>query len=145
MKIQTMPTDTQAAVPHELSILVVDDELFVRTLTVHTLQQLGFQHIETASDGEDALRIMLATTPPFELVICDLNMPVMDGFDFMRGTQQISYKGGLIVLSSEESQVLTAAAELGKSCGLAMLGALTKPLEQEQLRALLHGYDPSLR
>ena len=42
MKIQTMPTDTQAAVPHELSILVVDDELFVRTLTVHTLQQLGF-------------------------------------------------------------------------------------------------------
>jgi hypothetical protein len=62
----------------------------------------------------------------------------------MRGAQSINYQGGLIVVSSEDAQALASGVELGKSCGLAMLSVLGKPLEREQLRALLAGYDTSL-
>lgn len=83
---------------------------------------------------------MLGSALPFELVICDLNMPVMDGFGFMRGAQSLNYRGALIVASSEEPQLLASAVELGNSCGLTVLGALSKPLEREQLLTIMKEY-----
>jgi CheY-like chemotaxis protein len=120
-----------------IKILVIDDEPFIQAITVHQLQDLGYQQIETASDGADALGVMQNATLPFALVICDLNMPVMDGFDFMYAAQAINYQGALIVLSSEEPQQLTAAMELGLTLGLRILGALRKPLEREVLQEML--------
>ena len=132
--------EVRAALQPGLRILVIDDEPFVLAVTVHVLQQLGFQQIATACDGADALRTMQAAALPFELVICDLNMPVMDGRDFMRKVSKLGYEGALIVLSSEEPQVLASAVALGNTCGLIMLGALSKPLDREQLVTMLTGY-----
>ena len=120
-----------------MKILVIDDEPFVQAITIHLLQQLGYQQIEKAGDGADGLRIMQKSAIPFGLVICDLNMPVMDGFDFMRGAQAINYQGALIVLSSETEQQLAEAVELGSAYGLRILGALGKPLERETLQQIL--------
>ncbi|MES2626006.1 MAG: response regulator [Pseudomonadota bacterium] len=125
----------------DLRILVVDDEPFILSVTVHVLQQLGFQKIETACNGADALNIMHASTLLFELIICDLNMPVMDGLDFMKEAQAVNYAGALVVLSGEEPPALAAALDFGKECGLSVLAALPKPLEGEQLLDVLieHG------
>ena len=124
-------------------ILVIDDEPFAQAITVHLLQELGYQHVEKASDGADALNMMQNSSTPFELIICDLSMPVMDGFDFMYAAQAINYQGTLIVLSSEEPQQLKAAVELGVACGLGVLGALRKPLEREVLLEVLMKYGAS--
>ncbi len=133
--------ETQASWRRALRILAIDDEPFVLTLTVHVLQQSGFQHITTACDGAAALHAIHAAESPFDLVICDLNMPVMDGYDFMRGAQAIGYRGAVVVLSSETSDALGAAYNYGKKCGLNMLGTLAKPLEAGQLIKLLETSD----
>lgn len=133
--------ETQATKRRDLRILAIDDDPFVLALTVHALQLVGFRHITTACDGADALQVMQAAEPPVELVICDLNMPVMDGYDFMRGAQAINYTGALIVLSSETPDALAAALKLGNECGLNVLGALGKPLEPGLLIAMLDRWD----
>jgi DNA-binding response OmpR family regulator len=58
--------------------LVVDDDVQVRGLTCRMLEEQGF-HVEEASDGETALRLIQARAEPFDLVLTDLSMPRIDG------------------------------------------------------------------
>ncbi|MBF0448328.1 MAG: chemotaxis protein CheW [Magnetococcales bacterium] len=58
--------------------LVVDDTPFIRVLTSNYLQSVGFE-VEQAEDGHQAIEML--TTGEFDLLITDLNMPVMDGFE----------------------------------------------------------------
>lgn len=131
----------QTVAPSTLRILVIDDEPFVQAVTIHLLRQLGYQQIESAGNGADALQVLQNSPAPFDLIICDLNMPVMNGFDFMRGAQAINYAGALIVLSSEAQHTLNAALAFGAACGLEMLGALRKPLDRERLFEILARYE----
>lgn len=68
------------------TILIVDDSSTVRKFLSHTLKTKNFKCIE-ASDGFDALE-KLAQTPDIRLIISDLNMPNMDGMEFIRSVRQ---------------------------------------------------------
>lgn len=59
-------------------MLVVDDESAMRRIIRRTLEAEHF-HVEEAPDGESALRIIQARTKPFDLVLTDLAMPLIDG------------------------------------------------------------------
>ena len=61
-------------------ILIVDDEASIRTLQAHLLQGAGYE-VATAENGFDAL-LKLKTSVP-NLIISDLNMPKMSGFEFL--------------------------------------------------------------
>lgn len=63
---------------HGATVLVVDDEPSLRQVIRRTLETEGF-HVEEASDGESALRLIQARTEPFDLVLTDLSMPRIDG------------------------------------------------------------------
>ena len=63
------------------TILIIDDSSTVRKFLAHTLKTKNFRCIE-ASDGFDALE-KLAQNPEIRLIICDLNMPNMDGIEFI--------------------------------------------------------------
>ena len=65
-----------------ISCLVVDDQQTIRSLVRTGLQQLGFQTIHEAADGEDGLRHLLSR--PVQLVISDFNMPKLDGLGLLR-------------------------------------------------------------
>jgi signal transduction histidine kinase/CheY-like chemotaxis protein len=67
------------ATPNNASILVVDDEAALAAAVCAALQDAGFK-VEQASDGEQALLRVQAR--PFDLVICDLKMPRVDGRTF---------------------------------------------------------------
>jgi two-component system, cell cycle sensor histidine kinase and response regulator CckA len=66
---------------HEV-IVVVDDEEFVRDVFSHTLRTVGYTVLE-AKDGDHALEVMTEHSAPVHLVISDINMPGMDGLDFV--------------------------------------------------------------
>ncbi len=61
--------------------LVVEDDPQVRTLTQWILESEGF-HVELAENGKVALDILLDQPPP-DIILLDINMPVMDGSEFL--------------------------------------------------------------
>lgn len=65
-----------------LQILVVDDQMTIRSLVRSGLQQIGITNIEEAPDGEQGLRSLIAR--PAHLVITDFNMPKLDGLGLLR-------------------------------------------------------------
>ena len=67
-----------------LTMMVIDDELFIRNLVARMLRDLGAGEVLMANDGADALMKIAAESGRLNLVICDLEMPGMDGFDFVR-------------------------------------------------------------
>lgn len=67
-----------------LTMMVVDDELFIRNLVARMLRDLGVGEVLMANDGADALMKMAAESGRLSLIVCDLEMPGMDGFDFVR-------------------------------------------------------------
>jgi len=71
------------ATPTSISnrILVVDDERLVVTALANMLRTAGY-HVDLASNGQEALENV--STEDYDLIICDLRMPVMDGQAFYR-------------------------------------------------------------
>ncbi|HZB27212.1 MAG TPA: response regulator [Gemmatimonadales bacterium] len=63
---------------HGASVLVVDNEPAARTIVRRRLESEGF-HVETAEDGEAALKLIQSREHPFDLVLTDLSMPGIDG------------------------------------------------------------------
>src|SRR5688572_14880063 len=63
---------------HGASVLVVDDEASLRGVLRRMLEAEHF-HVEEAPDGETALRLIQARTEPYDLVLTDLSMPLIDG------------------------------------------------------------------
>jgi DNA-binding response OmpR family regulator len=72
------PTHPHGPIWHGATVLVVDDEPDLRQVVRRTLETEGF-HVEEAPDGESALRLVQARAEPFDLVLTDLSMPVIDG------------------------------------------------------------------
>ncbi len=65
-----------------MKVLIVDDTSTSRMLVRDSLQELGFRNIMHASDGEQALKMMM--TEPAHLVISDFHMPKMDGLGLLQ-------------------------------------------------------------
>lgn len=107
--------------------LVVDDSPSLRQMVVFTLKQAGFSVLEGGNgrEGIDQLRGQRV-----ELIITDLNMPVMDGFEFVKHVRTLpSYKFTPILILTTESQA--AKRQEGKAAGAT--GWLVKPFNPEQV------------
>ncbi|MEK9871323.1 MAG: EAL domain-containing response regulator, partial [Gammaproteobacteria bacterium] len=127
----------------DYNLLVVDDEPFVLNLSIRVLNNLGFEHIATASNGKDALAMVTSAQKPYDIIICDLNMPEMDGVAFMRLVSETDYSGSLILLSGEEERMLETALELAKAHSLNVLGFIQKPIKPDLLNDLIAQHNPN--
>ena len=67
-----------------LVILLIDDEPVSLKYSSRILNQIGIGDIVTAENGVEALDILRAKGTAFDVVICDIEMPEMDGFEFVR-------------------------------------------------------------
>lgn len=120
-----------------MKILIVDDEPFVLKLLAHQLANLGFDDVTSCTRAHDALALLETGSDAIGFVFCDLNMPEMDGVEFVRHLVRVGYAGGLALVSGEDKRILQTAEKLAKAHKLQMLGALRKPVSPEQLRELL--------
>ncbi len=120
-----------------IRILAVDDEEFILSLLVKILGKLGYNNVTTAKDGNSALVKLVTASEPFNLIITDLNMPSMDGVEFLRRVQEANFVGAVIVLSGEGVSMLESAFELGSAHKLNVLGAIPKPVSPEALSGLI--------
>ena len=92
----------------ELKFLVVDDFSTMRRIVRNLLKELGFNNVEEAEDGVDALNKLQAGG--FGFVISDWNMPNMDGLTFVKTFRQSNKTTPLIMVTteSEKSRVIEA-------------------------------------
>ena len=116
-----------------LRVLLVDDDVFMLQLLKEMLQKLGIHNIFTATDGKAALTIMDGANLPMQLLICDLNMPGMDGIEFFRHLAARRFPGWLIISSGSDTRLLKTVGNLLEAHHLRILDILHKPLKQSQL------------
>jgi two-component system, chemotaxis family, chemotaxis protein CheY len=108
-------------------VLIVDDSVSMRQMVGFTLREGGFDVIE-AEHGQDALDKLKGAT--VDLVITDLNMPVMDGITLIQNLrQQAAMKTKPILMLTTEG--LASKKEAGKAAGAT--GWIVKPFDPEKL------------
>jgi DNA-binding NtrC family response regulator len=78
------------------AILLIDDEKSIRNVLKDILQHEGYR-IEEAADGEQGLQKMAAQ--PFDLVLCDIKMPKMDGLEVLQQIMQLQPDVPVIMIS----------------------------------------------
>lgn len=78
------------------SILIIDDEKAIRKTLGEILSYEGYK-IDEAVDGEDGLKKFGATT--YDVVLCDIKMPKMDGIEFLEKAKEINSDVPIIVIS----------------------------------------------
>lgn len=117
--------------PEERTLLLVDDEVNIATSLKRMLRGDGY-HILTATSGMEGLELL--ATHPVGVIISDQRMPEMTGVEFLRRVKQLYPDTVRIVLSGyTDLKSITDAINEG-----AIYKFLTKPWEDEQLRAQVH-------
>ncbi len=120
-----------------IRILVLDDESFMLKLLGHMLADLGFTSVTTYDNGAAALECFNTHANPPNLILLDLQMPEMDGIEFVRKLVEHNYTGNLILVSGEDERVLKMAEKLIQAHRITMLGHLNKPVLLARLTELM--------
>lgn len=113
------------------TILTIDDSASIRQMVSMTLMSAGYDVVE-AADGAEGYEKAIAQ--PIDAVLTDLNMPVMNGIEFVRKFREHpSSKGVPIILLTTESddELKRQAKEAGAT------GWIVKPFKQDQLLAVI--------
>lgn len=126
-------------------VLLVDDDPITNFLNESLLQELQVaQHVAVDYNGEDALAFIQThwrreansstEKPSCKLILLDINMPVMNGFEFLEHYQKIAQDDEVCVaiLSSSDNQ-----KDLEKARAYNIKTFLEKPLDKEKIKNLL--------
>jgi len=114
-----------------MSILVVDDSNLNRQVLVDFLQTKDFD-IKEAEDGQKALDMIQAEKP--DVVLLDLIMPVMDGFETMEKLRELNISVPIIVITAYiKENTYVRCKELGAA------GFLNKPVKMQELYNIISG------
>jgi signal transduction histidine kinase/DNA-binding NarL/FixJ family response regulator len=116
------------------TILIVDDKWENRSVIVNLLEPVGFTVIE-ASHGQEGIDQVNAYKP--DLIITDLVMPVMDGFEFITSLRQSTQCQEMPIIASSAS---VFASDEYKSIDIGANAFLPKPIEAETLLELLRQF-----
>ncbi|MGO9862246.1 MAG: response regulator [Terriglobales bacterium] len=115
----------------KIRALIVDDSSVMRKIVERSLRQAGIDldKVVEASNGAEALVALQNNT--VDLILCDINMPVMDGLEFVRQVHTVENAKGvpIVMITTEGSeshvvQALTAGAR----------GYIRKPFTADQVR-----------
>ena len=130
------------------SIFLVDDDYTTNFLNAKLLQRLdAAEQIFTAFNGREALELLRAhCQPPTPscpaLIFLDINMPVMDGFEFLEAYQHlppVQQQGQVIVMLTTS----VSPRDLERVRPLPVAGFLSKPLTAEKVAQVLADHFPA--
>lgn len=123
----------------DIRILLIEDQLFIRSMMARMLNGIGFKQILQARDGKEAIDLISADRDFVDVILCDLRMPNMDGIEFITKLRELP-------TGSAQTPVvmLTASSDPGdvhKLKALGIAGYIVKPASTqmvvERVRAAL--------
>lgn len=128
--------DRELATKYPLTFLVAEDNKINRKLLVSMLSKFGYKNIHEAHDGNEAVRQMKVHDGEVDVVLMDLWMPLMDGYE---ATEKILGAAG------KRPTVLAVTADvtdgaLGRAAEVGMKGYMTKPYKLADLQRLIEEY-----
>ena len=121
-----------------LRFLVVEDHGFQRWALGNLLQGLGARHVFSAQDGQAALDFVRGAAEPIDIVVSDLDMPGMDGMEFIRHLTLECKETSLIIVSSLERSLVASVEGMARAYGANLIGAVEKPATARQMEAMIH-------
>jgi two-component system chemotaxis response regulator CheY len=116
------------------NVLIVDDSSTMRKIVTRSLRQAGFavDEIFEAGDGIEGLNALGANK--VDLILSDINMPNMDGLEFVKAVRAKGSKVPIVMITTEGGEdVINEAISSGAS------GSIRKPFTPEQLQEKLGG------
>src|SRR3954471_10757547 len=131
----------------ELRFLVVEDQGFQLWMTGRMLEDLGARYVFSAADGASALQVISEREPPIDIIVSDVDMPGMDGMEFMRHLGAAHYSASVILASALDPRLLGGIESMARGYNLRVLGVITKPVTAKKLQGLiaLHHTNPRPR
>jgi len=127
-----------------MKILLVDDDSFALNLLSIQIRALGTAHQVVCHTSGQAALSLLEHDKEVDVVFCDLQMPEMDGVEFVRHLVRVCYAGSLVLVSGENARTREAVEQLARGRGLRVLGTLGKPVTPDSLRRLLDAAIPPI-
>ncbi|MGA2114702.1 MAG: response regulator [Bryobacteraceae bacterium] len=118
------------------TVLIVDDDPQIRGVITLALEDAGY-YVKAVSNGKQALAEMEAIG--FDLVVLDLSMPDMDGFEFLKAVRAKSSKPKIVVISGFLGGTLLEAARL-----FGAVATLAKPFSPGSLLSIVDQLLPKI-
>jgi EAL domain-containing protein (putative c-di-GMP-specific phosphodiesterase class I)/ActR/RegA family two-component response regulator len=126
--------------PPEISVLLVEDHAFQRSLAMRLVRGQGVTDVLDASDGLAALALLRERGRPVDLALVDLDLPGMDGIELIRELAAARLVGAVALVSAMDASVQHTVSLVAKASGLRMLGIVEKPLTPEKLEGVFKAY-----
>lgn len=115
----------------DIRALIVDDSSVMRKIVERSLRQAGVNLTKVLEAGNGAEALAILQESQVDLILCDINMPIMDGLEFVKQLAGISNATGvpvvMITTEGSESHVVQAL-----SCGAR--GYIRKPFTTDQVK-----------
>ena len=120
------------AIKDILRVMVVDDHISSRMVTVEGVGKLGIKQVAVAKDGREGFTKLVQS--PVHLIITDLYMPEIDGFQFIHAVRKhpkVHKTAAIILTGKKDANVVAKAGQLGVN------NVLSKPFTLEHLKAAI--------
>jgi two-component system, chemotaxis family, chemotaxis protein CheY len=116
---------------NSIRALIVDDSSVMRKIVERSLRQAGIDLSEVFQAGNGAEALVVLQTNVVDLILCDINMPVMDGLEFVKQLAGVANAKGVpvVMITTEGSEAHVVQAI---SCGAR--GYIRKPFTAEQVK-----------
>jgi EAL domain-containing protein (putative c-di-GMP-specific phosphodiesterase class I) len=124
----------------QLSVMVVEDHDFQRQVALRLLDQAGFGTTLEAADGRSALALLGERKHPVDIVLVDLDLPRMDGIEFIGHVAREQLANAVVVLTALDPALLNTVRIMARASGMRVLGTVEKPLTHAKLLTTLDLY-----
>jgi two-component system, chemotaxis family, chemotaxis protein CheY len=115
----------------KIKALIVDDSSVMRKIVERSIRQAGIDiaEVHEASNGAEALGSLQQHA--VDLILCDINMPVMDGLEFVRQLQTVEHAKGvpIVMITTEGSE-----SHVVQALSLGAKGYIRKPFTPDQVK-----------
>ena len=136
------PADDPRVVP-KLGFLVVEDHEFQRSVLVRMLEGMRARAVHSAADGRAGLDLLKKLGPQVDVIISDLDMPGMDGLEFIRHIAAAGRGVSLIVASALQRELLASVETMAVAHGIQFLGSIEQPVTPGKLEELIRLHRPA--
>jgi len=121
----------------DIRIALVDDSHAILMMLTANLKELGYSNIDVYRSASAALDFIQSFDITYDAIFTDLNMPEIDGMEFIRIMGKKSFQGGIVIVSEMDDRIISLASDLARKEMTHLIGNLPKPILIDNLNAVL--------